>query len=344
MHNTYSKPNRVEVIDFLKGFSIFTIVVYHLISFYIGGIPNVIKTASQIGGTGVHVFLLCSGFGLFYSHLNKPLKTGEFIKKRLSKVYIPYVLVVFVSALLPFMYAGKDTIQALVSHVFLFKMFSENYVASFGIQFWFVSTIFQLYFVFNVLTKLKNKLGNKYFLAFCMMISVGWWIVVSLAEKSDLRVWNSFFLQYLWEFGTGMVLADMYYHKKIKLDLNINKFVMLLIGLVCTGIYGYLGIVGGNFKIFNDIPALLGYGSLALFVYKLNINFLNKVFLWISKFSYEWYLLHILVFEIVYRLLQNVLPSILVGVFALVLSIGASYLYNKMFKFKFISKKEKALS
>lgn len=88
---------RLLVVDFLRGFSKFTIVLMHLVQAY--PLPGFLMKATSFGGAGVHVFILCSGFGLYLSSLHKPLKYGKFLKRRFSKVYIPYVLVVLISAL-----------------------------------------------------------------------------------------------------------------------------------------------------------------------------------------------------------------------------------------------------
>lgn len=54
---------RLYIIDYLRGFSIFTIVMAHSI---IGnGLPKIIDAVASFGGAGVHVFLLVSGFGLY---------------------------------------------------------------------------------------------------------------------------------------------------------------------------------------------------------------------------------------------------------------------------------------
>ena len=45
--------------DFLRGFSIFTIVLMHLVQSY--PLPGFLMKASSLGGSGVHVFILCSG-------------------------------------------------------------------------------------------------------------------------------------------------------------------------------------------------------------------------------------------------------------------------------------------
>lgn len=47
--------------------------------------PSKILTLSSIGGTGVHVFFLCSGIGLYLSYLNKKTSFKEFIKKDYQK-------------------------------------------------------------------------------------------------------------------------------------------------------------------------------------------------------------------------------------------------------------------
>ena len=51
------KRGHYEVIDFLKGFSIFTIVIMHLIQCYMNEIPSSIDKLASFGGSGVHVVL-----------------------------------------------------------------------------------------------------------------------------------------------------------------------------------------------------------------------------------------------------------------------------------------------
>lgn len=91
---------RLEVIDFLRGFSIFTIVLMHLLQSF--PISPFLMAASSFGGAGVHVFILCSGFGLYLSYLNRPLTYIQFLKRRFLKVYLPYIIIILISALIPF--------------------------------------------------------------------------------------------------------------------------------------------------------------------------------------------------------------------------------------------------
>lgn len=134
---------RLVVVDFLRGFSIFTIVLMHLVQSY--PLPGFLQKATSLGGAGVHVFILCSGFGLYLSSLYKPLTYGQFLKRRFSKVYIPYLIVVIISALYFGLVCGQDVLNPLLSSVFLYKMFVPSLECAFGGQMWFVSTIIQIY-------------------------------------------------------------------------------------------------------------------------------------------------------------------------------------------------------
>ena len=180
---------RLDIIDFLRGFSIFTIVVMHLLQMY--PISPILMKASSFGGAGVHVFILCSGFGLYLSYLNKPLSYTQFLRRRFLKVYLPYIIVILLSAIIPFYNPSPDKWLQLLSHLFLFKMFVENYECSFGVQFWFVSTIIQFYLFWPLILRLFKWGGV--FLA--LFISLVWSSFVGIYELSDYRIWNSFFLQ-----------------------------------------------------------------------------------------------------------------------------------------------------
>lgn len=105
------KRKRLDIVDFLRGFSIFTIVLMHLVQCY--PLPGFLMKASSMGGAGVHVFILCSGFGLYLSSLYNPMKYGRFLKRRFTKVYIPYVLVVLISALYFGLVCGQDVLMPL---------------------------------------------------------------------------------------------------------------------------------------------------------------------------------------------------------------------------------------
>ena len=317
---------RSQVVDFLRGFSIFTIVLMHLVQSY--PMSGFLMKATSFGGAGVHVFILCSGFGLYLSYLHKPLGYGKFLKRRFSKVYIPYVLVVLISALYFGIVCGQDVLMPLLGSVFLFKMFVPSLEHAFGGQMWFVSTIIQFYLFWPLIVRLfKVKWGGK----IALLISLLWATFTTLMGLDDERVWNSFFLQYLWEFVLGMWLASVYFEHPEKLKLP-KMWILMVVMVVGLGLTGVSGFAGGIWKSYNDIPSLIGYMSMALIVYKIGIKAINGFFEYTNNVSYEWYLVHILVFSIYFKFARCFMPFYVDWCVLMVLSYMVAVGYHRVVK------------
>lgn len=278
----------------------------------------------------MHVFILCSGFGLYLSYLNKPITYPQFLKRRFSKVYLPYIIIILVSAFIPFYNTSSDTMLQVFSHIFLFKMFFNDLETSFGGQMWFISTIIQFYLMWPLTLKLFNKSGG---VIYALLISLLWATIVAMLGKSDVRVWNSFFLQYLWEFVLGMYLAKCY--RTNSGIFNLPSFRILvpicIIGIALTGL---AGLKGGIWKLYNDIPSMIGYLFVLLIIYKLQIKPINYVFKFTNKISYEWYLVHILVFGCTFYCLHKfeIFDTVTIAVVSLILSYLTAYLYHWVLK------------
>lgn len=327
---------KIPIINYLKGFSIITIVLMHLIQMFITTVPNIINTLSSIGGTGVHVFFMCSGIGLYLSYLKNKTTFTNFLKKRFLKIYIPYIIVVIISFFVPFMYHNNDRLYALTSHIFLFKMFVPNYEESFGVHFWFISTLIQLYLLFIPMCKVKEKISNKLFVTLFLSISILWWIIVYVCGLYNFRIWNSFCFQYIWEFAFGMVIAQQFADGR---TIKIKNYILLICTFLGLFIQFFMStILGGGVKQFNDIPALIGYTSLSLLLY--NLSFVKSICSKVSDISYELYLLHILVFSIMFNLIgpSGIIMQLIVGSVSIIISVCLASLYN-LFIRKYILKK-----
>ena len=72
-----------------------------------------------------------------------------------------------------------------------------------------------------------------------LVISYTYAVVIVLIGKSELRVWNSFFLQYLWEFILGMYFAEQYSKnpENIKIPRRGCLLMAIVIGMGLTGIW-----------------------------------------------------------------------------------------------------------
>ena len=141
---------KYTIVDFLRGYSIFTIALMHLV---MGSLSGVLSKAAAFGGAGVHVFILCSGFGLYLSYLKKPLGYGDFLKRRFGKAWVPYAIVVLLWGAWYLVSKGFFPIREVASHLLLYKMFSVVLDTSLCYLYWFISTIVQFYLFWPLIVK-----------------------------------------------------------------------------------------------------------------------------------------------------------------------------------------------
>lgn len=311
------------MVNFLRGYSISTIVIMHLVGML--GISGIWEKAAAFGGAGVHVFILCSGFGLYLSYLRKPLGYIAFLKKRFTRIYMP-MAVLCVATAVWMACMGREWFIPLWGNLLLFKMFVPELESSMGGQMWFVSTIIQFYLAWPLIVKLFNTWGG---VKLALIISLLWSTTVGLLGYAEERVWNSFFLQYLWEFCLGMKMAEIYHDNPKALEVPRWKYLLTLC-VAGVGLTGIMGFAGWPWKLYNDIPSLMGYMSLALIIYKVGIKPLNRLLEWTNRFSYEWYLVHMLVFDIIFYCIGYNVPIAVVFVLCLLLSYSTAIAYSRI--------------
>ncbi len=338
---------KLEAIDFLKGYAMLSIVIYHL-----GQAMNlrpILARMIDFGGTGVHTFIFVSGFGLYLSHLRRPLSFPQFLKKRFTKIYIPYIIIVSASALLSLLvpiYANSA--YAFFGHVFLYKMFDDDIMSSYGYQLWFVSTIIQLYFIFPFLVRIKERLGGWTFVLLGLAISIIWGIFVVSTRRAGMRIYNGAFFLYLWEFMLGMVLAEKYFVKGYEFWKMKTVYLVLL---SAVGIGGYVGMAltfGAYGRLLNDVPALIGYTCLSILLYRCSLVFFNSFVLFIARISYPLYLVHVLLLLLVLQVIHyyGAAFSWPMAIMTFLLCLLAAYWLEKFFRWvdQVLLGPEKALS
>lgn len=86
-------------------------------------------------------------------------------------------------------------------------------------------------------------------------------------------------------------MAEIYHDNPKALEVPRWKYLLTLC-VAGVGLTGIMGFAGWPWKLYNDIPSLMGYMSLALIIYKVGIKPLNRLLEWTNRFSYEWYLVH----------------------------------------------------
>ena len=297
---------KIDFLDFAKGYAILSIVLFHVLQ--LAGLSPILQKMIFFGGTGVHLFFLLSGYGLGLSSAR--VEAISFYKRRASKIWLPYALILTISMVAAYTFnVYPDRWLQWLAGLGLYQMFIESYIESYGGHFWFISTIIQFYIAYPLIKYLVDKAGGhtaKVVLG-ALAISVVWWLLVYFTGNSQMRIWNSFFLQFLWEFVLGLALASAYC-SGLKLKLgpitlrpdfwNIPLWQAIIGGGVFAVVMLAMALFLGAFgKICNDVPALLGYTGLCVVVYQVGQKFLpfvNRLFLWVGSFSFSLYLVHML--------------------------------------------------
>lgn len=318
--------NRQPFVSFARGFAILTIVAYHILQK--ASLPPLLFKGILLGGAGIYVYLFLSGYGLA---LSTSARQGQFWRKRFGKVLLPYyvavTLIFVINSFIPLY--RTDGWQEYLSHLLLYKMFINEYTRNLGEHLWFVSTIIQFYLVLPLLMSWEARSRTVYFLIGILAVSLLYSVLISWLGVAHLRIWYSFFLQYVWVYGLGIVAA-----RRNWLAGWINRpwyvYACLAVGSVAVvlAIEHWIGSAG---SVFNDYFMFMGYGSLLVLAYQLSQNWqrLSQFVLWIELYSYSLYLIHMLVFRmygytIDYRSLW--LPEVLlIGS----LAVGAAFVFQK---------------
>jgi len=327
---------RIEFIDFAKGFAMLSIVLFHYFQHFFVGL---LDKAITFGGSGVHLFIFISGFGLGLS--SQSLSNIPFYKRRFTKIIIPYYsYITFIFILNNYISIyPKDGLYAFLGHIFLFKMFDESIIGSYGTHLWFLSTIFQLYLVFPLLIKFKNKIGDIPFIKLSFAVSLIYWVIINILNLDKLLVFSNSGLQFLWEFCIGIVLSDFYLKKEFKF-WEINRtylLIFMVLGIILTG---YLAVYGKRTgKTFNDIPAFFGYTSMVILFFRISnkLALIRNIISKIGRISFELYLSHMVIFYFLNIIFSHYfstqVSSILGRLFLfLPISIFFAYLFNLLNK------------
>ena len=209
-------------------------------------------------------------------------------------------------------------------------MLYERYEISFGLQFWFISTILQLYLLFPLLCRFREKTSRRALILLGLLVSVVWWILMEATGLGAYRIWGSFCFQYLWEFTLGMAAAQVMMNTE---SVQIPVGGLLLTAAAGLGLQAVTAMAGGWAAACNDVPALFGYGSAALLLYHFGRRVIRPLFLWIDTISYEWFLVHTEVIARFYGYFGDRIPSeVLKAVLATACSLAVAWVYAKLIR------------
>ena len=155
--------------NLLMGLAAIGVFVMHFIVQGVLAFPSPLKKIETVlllwGSSGVDVFCLLSGFGLFYT-LEKNPKLSQYYKKRVIRVYIPFLLITIPG----YLFFLKISIKkCLIKWTTLYLWVSGNDGT------WFVSFIIVMYLLSPIIYKFyKSSSTRKLIVKHCIAVALMW--------------------------------------------------------------------------------------------------------------------------------------------------------------------------
>jgi len=305
----------------LMGLSILLIIIFH------SGIN--IKSLSIIksfGYIGVDIFMFLSGIGIYYS-LKKNNDYIQFYKKRFKRIFPSYIPILIVACVLWYI-ADFVNVSTLFFEI-CGNIFMVGFFSGLSHQFnWYVQAICWFYLISPIIFYLLNRFNRR------NLFNIG--LVILLCLVGVFFIGNITLMAFsrIPIFVIGMMLANYCENKEIKKIAFIKGilFANTLLGFILlTVCYLYYRRYLWSHGLWW-YPLILITPGLTLLVSKI-FEFLNKrkisnyvikVLELIGSFSFELYLLDILVFEFIRKkeLVNNNLLWIFIDISVIILGIA----------------------
>lgn len=259
------------------------------------------------GGIGVALFLICSGYGLCESARNR-FEFGAFWKKRIITVFLPYALTrIIVLAVTP----SDATIVELLLDVTCIR---PRYVLG-----WYLNYLLFCYVVFSVYQLIRRRFGIK---AMVLLVAV---VVISFfVSPTELQAEQSM------SFLTGILLSE-YKDSAILTRLKSRPCgvteAAFLVGAVAF-VLKQLRILEFSYWIYLlQMIYKFGWAVMILTaIWTLMKRFSLKPAALIGKYSYEIYLTHGYLFDLMRSIAMIPLFIVCVGLASVAVHCGINYL------------------
>lgn len=288
-----------EYTSYIKGLAIFLVILSHM-----GGSFG-IRYLTPLGGIGVAMFLICSGYGLSESYKKKGLT--NYWQNKITYTWFPYFLLQSIVTII----AGLFSSIKFDLSIYLKDILLINYQHPLG---WYLQFAIIWYFIFYIVHKMdffteKSRI-----------------VVLALISFVFIFSSNELWAEQAFSFFTGTYLS----YKKDEISIKDRysvTFSLLFIGIFFLAAKQIDVIRNLPWLLINvnqlliKLPLALG---LCLFVYQVQPLFKNNMFVYFSKFSFSLYLIHGYTLDI----LNN--PSSLKIVAFLVVTFILSILLDKI--------------
>ncbi len=345
----WEPQRRIPSLDALRGIAALAVVVHHaglqrfpMIRPGVGG-PDAnvsFPLLFWLGTWGVTLFFVLSGFCIHLPQARKEREGAPFIgwkefyrrraRRLLPTHYASIAFAVIAAYFFPTDLITRATIGTLLAHVFMVHTWIDAVVFySINAVFWSIAVEVHFYVTYPLLQWLRRRLGSSLIVALLGVAFVVY-LVGFLKPPGDFRfVVQNLFLVTWWQWGLGVVLADLYVRG------TLTSLVRFVVFRGSIWVWGGLSLavaytdptIGGAHVRFWIFPLICAATLLSTAIGPERASRARPLE-WLGDFSYSLYLMHPVALAVTLRLLpQGVLP----GVLATLVDIAASVVLSRLF-------------
>lgn len=264
----------------------------------------------------VTFFFTLSGFVLYYQYHAKIeyCNIKESIKWGLAKIrklYIVHMITFFISIIIRWDWIMSYTIKELIImgglNITLLQSLVPKYSLTFNAASWYLSTTFICYLLIPIIiVKVKNINKNKFaiFTVFLIQTLLVLIIPITFERYSDILYMSPFIR--IFDFIIGMLVAKIYlsYKESRNINYNLKEYLTVFLFIITYVVSLNLPVQFTRGWIYTPIFTI-GIYTIALSKGCVS-KFLSKdIFQYLSKISFEFYMVHELVLMLLRNILQN---------------------------------------
>lgn len=276
--------------SFVMAMAIMMIVLYHSkLSFGV----HVFYFFTTFLFLGVDVFMFATGIGSYYSL--KKSSYIDYLKKRLIRISIPYLL--FMALWLPYAYIYRNIgVDGVIGNLFGVEWLFSN-TKSFN---WYISAIIIFYLLMPIFVKAVNKYGFWTIMLGSIILSL-----LFINNKTLIIISSRLPVLMLGIYAGKMADED----RSINLKMGFLMVLLMVFGIVLT-VYLHLAIDENalwNYGLFWYPHLLIVPGLsfvLALIAGKIKDSSLYGYLSGLGSYTFEIYLLHIMMFDVYRRIIK----------------------------------------
>ena len=281
-----TNTKRNYTLDWIRVFAMGGILLDHYLCAL--GSQSLNDIGMQIGvGGGVTVFFVISAWLFGHKWAGggyKPFAPGAFLKKRCVRIFIPVWILIAFTIPLEYVFKGRFELQTI-----MFNIVGLGWVRPFGVSghLWYITMLMVLYVAFVLASRVRLDKTR-----------LRWWLIGMIAVLAAYFIMQNRLTTYS-KCGPPMFLlvGTMVFARgnTIMAIAKQHKIVVSIIALLTLGFSQYLYHLG-----WNDTHKALAVASAIIagfFVFwatfaNINIKSANRHIEWIAGISYEIYLVH----------------------------------------------------